>query len=98
MPPIHCRCRNCRRRSWPPRDQVSDRARSPTRPISASRLLTPEIADITRQAAEKFAEAGVIVEEAHPDLREAHECFQTLRAFDFRDQQGKTAARSSRPC
>lgn len=43
----------------------------------------PEIAAITRSAAERFAEAGVIVEEAHPDLREAHECFQTLRAFDF---------------
>jgi amidase len=43
----------------------------------------PEVAGITRRAAQKFAEAGVIVEEAHPDLREAHECFQTLRAFDF---------------
>ena len=32
---------------------------------------------------ERFAEAGVVVEEAHPDLREAHECFQVLRAFDF---------------
>ncbi len=31
----------------------------------------------------RFAEAGVIVEEAHPDLREAHECFHVLRAFDF---------------
>ncbi len=26
---------------------------------------------------------GVIVEEAHPDLREAHECFHVLRAFVF---------------
>jgi amidase len=43
----------------------------------------PEIAAITRKAAQRFAEAGVIVEEAHPDLREAHECFQTLRAFDY---------------
>ena len=43
----------------------------------------PEVAKITRQAAERFAEAGVIVEEAHPDLSEAHECFQVLRAFDF---------------
>jgi amidase len=43
----------------------------------------PEVASITRQAAQKFADAGVIVEQAHPDLREAHECFQTLRAFDF---------------
>lgn len=43
----------------------------------------PEVAAITREAAFRFAEAGVIVEEAHPDLREAHECFHVLRAFDF---------------
>jgi amidase len=43
----------------------------------------PEIAAITRKAAFRFAEAGAIVEEAHPDLREAHECFHVLRAFDF---------------
>jgi amidase len=43
----------------------------------------PEIAAITRKAAERFAEAGVIVEDAHPDLREAHDCFQVLRAFDY---------------
>jgi amidase len=43
----------------------------------------PEVAAVTRKAAERFAEAGVIVEEAHPDLREAHECFHVLRAFDF---------------
>jgi amidase len=42
-----------------------------------------EVAAITRKAAMRFAEAGVIVEEAHPDLREAHECFHVLRAFDF---------------
>jgi len=38
---------------------------------------------VTRKAAQRFAEAGVIVEEAHPDLSEAHECFHVLRAFDF---------------
>jgi amidase len=43
----------------------------------------PEVAHITRKAAERFAESGAIVEEAHPDLREAHECFHALRAFDF---------------
>jgi amidase len=43
----------------------------------------PEVAAITRKAAERFAEAGVIVEEAHPDLREAHECFHVLRALDY---------------
>jgi amidase len=43
----------------------------------------PEVAAITRKAASRFAEAGAIVEEAHPDLREAHECFHVLRAFDY---------------
>jgi amidase len=43
----------------------------------------PEVADITRKAALRLAEAGVIVEEACPDLKEAHECFHVLRAFDF---------------
>jgi amidase len=43
----------------------------------------PEVAAVTRKAAQRFAEAGVIVEETHPDLREAHECFHVLRALDF---------------
>ncbi|VIO71367.1 Acylamidase [Bradyrhizobium ivorense] len=43
----------------------------------------PEVKAVTRRAAERFAELGAIVEEAHPDLREAHECFHVLRAFDF---------------
>ncbi len=43
----------------------------------------PEVAAITRKAAQRFAEAGAIVEEAHPDLSDAHECFHVLRAFDF---------------
>jgi amidase len=43
----------------------------------------PEVIVVTRKAAMRFAEAGVIVEEAHPDLREAHECFHVLRALDF---------------
>jgi amidase len=43
----------------------------------------PEVAAITRKSAGRLLEAGVIVEEAHPDLREAHECFQVLRAFDY---------------
>jgi amidase len=43
----------------------------------------PEVAAITAKAAARFAEAGAIVEEAHPDLGEAHECFHVLRAFDF---------------
>lgn len=43
----------------------------------------PEVRAVTRKAAERFAEAGAIVEEAHPGLSEAHECFHVLRAFDF---------------
>ena len=43
----------------------------------------PEVATITRGAAERFAELGAVVEEAHPDFSEAHDCFQTLRAYDF---------------
>jgi len=43
----------------------------------------PEVAAITRKAAERLSEAGVIVEYAHPNMSEAHECFQVLRAFDF---------------
>ena len=43
----------------------------------------PQVAELTRAAAMRFAEAGVIVEEAHPDFSEAHECFHVLRARDF---------------
>ncbi|UFW71410.1 amidase [Bradyrhizobium sp. WU425] len=43
----------------------------------------PQVAAITRRAAARLVEAGVIVEEAHPDFREAQECFHVLRAFDF---------------
>jgi amidase len=59
----------------------------PTRVAYSSDLgitpVDPEVVAITRKAAESLAGAGVIVEEAHPDLREAHECFHVLRAFDF---------------
>src|ERR1700730_13415573 len=43
----------------------------------------PEVAGITRKAALRLAQTGAIVEDAHPDLREAHECFHVLRALDF---------------
>ena len=42
-----------------------------------------EVAAITAKAAQRFAELGAVVEEAHPDLTGLHECFQTLRAYDF---------------
>jgi amidase len=43
----------------------------------------PQVAELTRAAAMRFTEAGVIVEEAHPDFSEAHESFHVLRARDF---------------
>ena len=43
----------------------------------------PDVAEICRRAASQFEAMGVPVEEAHPDLGEAHEVFQTLRAHDF---------------
>src|SRR5215471_13784793 len=43
----------------------------------------PEVARVTRAAAERLAGEGVIVEDAHPDLSEVHDCFLTLRALDF---------------
>jgi amidase len=49
----------------------------------------PEVAAITRAAAGKLADAGIPVEEAHPDLSEAHECFQVLRALSFAVKRAK---------
>jgi amidase len=46
-------------------------------------VVDKEVEAITRRAAERFAELGAVVEEAHPDFSEAHDCFKTLRAYDF---------------
>lgn len=43
----------------------------------------PAVREITARAAERFTEAGVIVEHKHPDFSGAHEAFQTLRAYEF---------------
>jgi amidase len=43
----------------------------------------PQVARVTRAAAERLTREGIVVEDAHPDLAEAHECFHVLRAFDF---------------
>jgi amidase len=75
-----------------PREDISylEAARTGERPkrVAFSRDLgitpvDPEVAEIVERAAYKLADAGVIVEEAHPDLREAHECFQVLRALAY---------------
>jgi amidase len=49
----------------------------------------PEVAEITRKAAQRFAEADVIVEEAHPDFSEAVACAHVLRAYDYVLTKGK---------
>jgi amidase len=43
----------------------------------------PEIAELVLAAARKLQGQGVIVEEAHPDLPDAMNCFQTLRAINY---------------
>ncbi|ANY77383.1 amidase [Microvirga ossetica] len=65
-------------------------ARSGWRPtrvaFSADLGITPvdlEVAAICQAAAERFVELGAIVEEAHPDLSEAHDTFQVLRGMSF---------------
>ena len=72
-----------------------EHASRPTKPVrvafSADLDITPvdpEVAAICRAAADKLAGAGVTVEEAHPDLSEAHETFQVLRAFHFAASHG----------
>ncbi|WP_374331645.1 amidase [Aestuariivirga sp.] len=41
------------------------------------------VAEIVMTAARKLEAQGVIVEEAHPDLRETRDCAQTLRALSY---------------
>ena len=43
----------------------------------------PEVAEIVIKAARRFAEAGVAVEEAHPDLRQTRDCAPVLRALSY---------------
>ena len=43
----------------------------------------PEVAEITKKAVLRLREAGIKVEQAHPDLSEAHDCFHVLRARAF---------------
>ena len=49
----------------------------------------PEVGEITRKAAQRFTEAGVIVEEAHPDFSESVACAHVLRAYDYVLTKGK---------
>lgn len=43
----------------------------------------PEVAEIILAAARKLEGQGVIIEEAHPDLPDAMNCFQVLRAAEY---------------
>jgi amidase len=43
----------------------------------------PEVAEIVVKAARRFEDAGVIIEEAHPDFSEIHECFGAFRALSY---------------
>ena len=45
--------------------------------------MDPAVVEVCGAAAARFAELGCTVEESDPDLRDADEIFQTLRAFSF---------------
>jgi amidase len=64
------------RSGWKPKRVAISRdlGMTPVEPVVASAVLT---------AARRLEAEGVIVEETHPDLSEAHDCFQTLRALGF---------------
>jgi amidase len=54
----------------------------------------PEVEDICRTAATRFEELGASVDEDHPDLSEAHDTFQVLRARGFSINLGPLYSRS----
>jgi amidase len=81
--------RDCLSKPRPPHSFLSA-SRSGWKPVrvaySADLGITPvdpEVIEITRRAAMSLIGVGIIVEEAHPDLAEAHDSFQVLRAQNF---------------
>ena len=52
----------------------------------------PEIAEICAQAARRFEDLGVAVEEAHPDFSGLQHVFQTFRALGFAVRHGPNLA------
>ncbi|WP_274631387.1 amidase [Arvimicrobium flavum] len=48
----------------------------------------PAVVAVCRAAADRLTRAGVEVVDAHPDLREAHDVFQTLRAYQYAASHG----------
>ena len=68
--------------------QAADRPSAPKRIAYSPDLggltpVDPEVADICREAALRFAEQGAVVEEAAPDLAHAVETFTVLRGASF---------------
>ena len=67
--------------------EVAARRVSPKRVAFSADLgitpVAPEVVAICRTAAGRFEAMGIPVDEAHPDLGDAHEVFQVLRAHSF---------------
>ena len=80
---IRCRCR----RTAPAILAAARGGRNPaawrSAAISASRRSSPKSRGSSRRRRRQLEGDGVVVEEAHPDFSEAHECFQVLRALSF---------------
>ena len=55
----------------------------PFHPISGIVPVDPQVRHLCEQAAQRFADMGVVVEQASPDFSEAIDCFQVLRAHLF---------------
>lgn len=76
--------------SLPKTESFLDAARSGWRPARAAfstdlgiTPVDPEVASICRAAVARFSDIGTVVEEAHPDLSEAHDTFQVMRGMVF---------------
>ena len=65
------------------RSGLAPKARRLVGAISASRWRTTRLRPSPARRRSDFSELGATVEEAHPDLTGLHECFITLRTYDF---------------
>ena len=78
--------------------RLASRSASPTRPISASRRSIPRSRRSPARRRERFAEAGAIVEEAHPDCARRMNASTCCARFDFAISKAAAAARPSATC
>jgi amidase len=73
-----------------------DQARAPKRvaftPDLGGFMVAAEVKDVSARAARRFEAFGVAVEEASPDLADAREIFQVLRALKFATAHGEKLA------